>query len=142
MAVVRVTIGKGQDFEDESLLDGVIPRNNLVPYVKTFVDDKGNRRTPGLWLTVIADGSFAGGRHDVGTVVETYLGTEEAKPNCKIDHMLKRFFVVNGYPELIRPKLHKLDPVQPEDVLSRTGVHVNAAEAVKGKAELARGDDK
>jgi hypothetical protein len=50
--------------------------------------------------------------------------------------------VVNGYPELIRPKLHKIDPVQSEEILSRTGVHVVAAETVKGKAELARGDDK
>lgn len=149
MAVVRITIGKGEDFEDESLADGVIPRDNLVPYVKTFVNKDGSRRTPGMWLTLLCDPTW-GQRLDMGTVIETQQGFEERRPSCSVDNILMRLFVVNGTPDLIAPKRHKLDPAaQTEPVLSKTGVHVAASETawhlahpIVEKAELARGDDK
>jgi hypothetical protein len=87
-------------------------------------------------LTVIVDTAFGAGRHDVGTIVETQEGIEERKPDCKADSFLRRFFVVQGLPTDLRPKLHKLPVALVDDVLSKTGVFVNTTETVKGKAEL------
>jgi len=135
VAVVRATIGQGQDFEDETLFKGLIPMDNLVPYVATYVDDAGKRRTPGIWLGIIADDTFAGGRHDVGTIISTQEGIEEKRPDSKRGAIYRRVFVVQGLPIDLRPKLHKL-PLATDDILSKTGVFVNATETVKGKTEL------
>ena len=136
MAVVRATIGDKEDFATPDLFDALIPRDNLTPYVATYVDKDGTRRTPGIWLAIITDPEW-GRKNDEGTIIETYVGVEEQKPWCHGEAaFLRRFFVVQGLPTDLRPKLHKLPVALPDDVLSKTGVFVNTTETVKGKAEL------
>lgn len=91
--------------------------------------------TPGTWVAIVVDPAFAGGRHDVGTVVETLAGFQESPPRCKLDDdgTIKRYFVPGRSPDL-QPKLHKL-PVDAADVLTPAGIEALRSDTVKGKAE-------
>lgn len=93
--------------------------------------------TPGTWVTILLDATFAGGRHDVGTVLETQQGFDTSPPRCKLDDegKIKRYFVPGRRPAL-RPKLHKL-PVDAADVLTPAGIEALSSETAKGKAEVA-----
>ena len=95
--------------------------------------------TAGTWVAVLIDDTFAGGRHDLGTVLETQQGFDTSPPRCRdaaIEAKLKRYFVPGRMPALI-PKRHKL-PVDAADVLTPAGIEALASETVKGKAEIER----
>jgi hypothetical protein len=100
--------------------------------------------TVGYWITLVADANFAGGRHDVGTVVETQLGFDTSPPRCKdpaVEAMFVRKFIADSRPPAITPKLHKMD-LGVADTLTKAGAEALAAETVKGKAELAAKEGK
>lgn len=94
--------------------------------------------TVGYWITLVADASFAGGRHDVGTVVETQLGFDTSPPRCKdpaVEALFVRKFIADARPPEILPKLHKM-ALDVADTLTKAGAEALVSETVKGKDEL------
>jgi hypothetical protein len=89
--------------------------------------------TVGTWVAIIIDPEW-GGKFEVGTVIETQVGFDNAPPRCKLDDdgIIKRYFVPGAQVELI-PKLHKL-PVDAAPVLTRAGAVALATESPKYRA--------
>lgn len=139
--VRRYTVGRGQDFEDIALFEAIVPEDTLEPYVATLVGEDGTRATPGVWVAIVSDDTFASGRHDLGTIVEEQVGIEERKPraHADVERFLRRIFIVNGRPGFAI-KLQKL-PVGGQSVMSRAAARAAAQDTVKGHAELMAGTE-
>lgn len=139
MAIMRFSIGEGKDYPDRELFEESVPKDTTQPYVGTEFLRDGTTRTPGVWVAIVKDDTWAGGRHDEGTVVEQQHGVEERKPQASpvVEAFIERKFIVNGIPEFV-PKLHKL-PLG-ETILSKAGAMEVHEETIKGKQELAAHD--
>lgn len=89
----------------------------------------------GWWVCVVADASFAGGRHDEGTVIEVMKGDSENKPQGKNEAFFKRYFIPGDQRPDVAIKLHKLTTDKAE-IRARSEVNAERIETTKGKAEL------
>ena len=89
--------------------------------------------TVGTWVAIILDPEW-GGKFEVGTVIETQVGFDNAPPRCKLDDdgVIKRYFVP-GAQVALTPKLHKL-PVDAAATLTRAGAGALATESTKYRA--------
>lgn len=93
--------------------------------------------TAGWWVTIVMDDTFAGSRHDRGTVVETYFGTLESPPSCPLDSAgtIKRIFVAGTTRPAAKIKRHKLPPGINNN-MARAALEALLSNTKKGNAEL------